>query len=240
MATTGFFARLGNLWQGFWSIWISGREKANPEIAYENAINGMITRYNGLKRATAAIIGRREELEGRFTERSRELHQVQGDLDTAVATGQDDLALVLIQKKGQLEAEVAELKAELDAAMREADSAKASLIQVQGEIRKLRGEKDAMLARLRSAEAKVRIQEQLEGFSIEADVKALDNVREHIKTTVAQANLGRELQEASLDTRLAQLRQQTGDVQARAELDRLKAARAAQQAQAQGAGKKTL
>jgi phage shock protein A len=239
MASTGFFARIGNLWRGFWSIWISDREKANPEIAYENAINGMIAKYGGLKRATAAIIGRREDLESRFTDRNRELQQVQADLDTAVATGQDDLALVLIQKKGQLEAEVTELKGDLDGAMREADSAKSSLIQVQGEIKKLRGEKDAMLARLRSAEAKIRIQDQLEGFSIEADVKALDNVREHIKTTVAQANLGRELQEASLETRLGQLRQQTGDVQARAELERLKAARAAQ-GQAQGAGKKTL
>lgn len=239
MASTGFFARLGNLWRGFFSIWISGREKANPDIAYENAINGMVEKYGGLKRATAAIIGRREELEARFTERSRELHQTQGDLDTAVATSQDDLALVLIQKKGQLEAEVAELKTDLDGAMKEADSAKASLIQIQGEIKKLKGEKDAMIARLRSAEAKIRIQDQLEGFSIEADVRALDNVREHIKTTVAQANLGKELQEASLDTRLGQLRQQTGDVQARAELERLKAARAAQ-LQAQGAGKKTL
>jgi phage shock protein A len=238
MASTGFFARLGNLWRGFFSIWISDREKANPEIAYENAINGMVEKYGGLKRATAAIIGRREELEARFTQRSNELHQTQGDLDTAVATGQDDLALVLIQKKGQLETEVTELKTDLDGAMKEADSAKSSLIQIQGEIKKLKGEKDAMLARLRSAEAKLRIQDQLEGFSIETDVKALDNVREHIKTTVAQANLGKELQEASLDTRLSQLRQQTGDVQARAELDRLKAARAAQQAQ--GAGKKTL
>jgi phage shock protein A len=239
MASTGFFARIGNLWRGFWSIWITDREKANPEIAYENAINGMIGKYGGLKRATAAIIGRRADLESRFTERNRELRQSQADLDTAVATGQDDLALVLIQKKGQLEAEVAELKHDLDGAMSEAESAKSSLLQVQGEIKKLRGEKDAMIARLRSAEAKIRIQDQLEGFSIEADVKALDNVREHIKTTVAQANLGKELQEASLDTRLGQLRQQTGDVQARAELERLKAARPAQ-GQAQGAGKKTL
>lgn len=238
MASTGFFGRLGNLWRGFWSIWISDREKANPEIAYENAINGMIEKYGGLKRATAAIIRRREDLEARFTDRSRELTQVSADLDTAVATNQDDLALVLIQKKGQLEAEVGELKNDLDGAMNEAESAKSSLIQVQGEIKKLKGEKDAMMARLRSAEAKLRIQDQLEGFSIEADVKALDNVREHIKNTVAQANLGKELAESSLDTRLERLRQQTGDVQARTELERLKAARAA--AQAQGAAKKTL
>lgn len=233
-----FFQRVGNLWRGFWSLWISGKERRHPEIAYENAIGSMIEKYGGLKRATAAIIRRREELEARFTERSRELLQVEADLDTAVATGQDDLALVLIQKKQQLEADVTQDRGELDGAVREADAAKASLLQVQGEIRKLKAEKDSMVARLRSAEAKLRIQEQLEGLSVEADVRALDNVREHIRTTVAQASLGRELADASLDTRLAQLRSQTGEVTARAELARLKAARA--QAEAQGAAKRTL
>ena len=61
----GFFGRLSNLWRGFLSIWVSDVEKANPEIAYENAINSMIEKYSGLKRATASIIRRREELEQR-------------------------------------------------------------------------------------------------------------------------------------------------------------------------------
>ena len=34
MANVGFFARLGNLWKGFLSIWISDVEKEHPEIAY--------------------------------------------------------------------------------------------------------------------------------------------------------------------------------------------------------------
>jgi phage shock protein A len=237
MASIGFFARLANLWKGFLSIWISDAEKRNPEIAYENAINGMVEKYGALKSATAALIRRREDTESRFSERSKELAQVTADLETALATSQDDLALVLIQKKQQLEAEVAALQGELDEAMKEADSAKASLLQVQGEIKKLKAEKDAMMARLRSAEAKLRIQRQLEGLSVEADVKALENVREHIKNTVAEARLNRELQSSSLDDRLSQLRAQTGEVSAKAELERLKAARAAAQAAGQ---KKTL
>src|SRR5712692_2798687 len=105
----GFFGRLSNLWKGFVSLWISDLEKKNPEIAYENAINSMIEKYSGLKRATAAIIRRREELEQRHTAQARELSQTAADLNTAVETNQDDLALALIQKKTQLETEVAEL-----------------------------------------------------------------------------------------------------------------------------------
>ncbi len=67
------------------------------------------------------------------------------------------------------------------------------------------------------------------GLSVDAEVKALDNVRQHIKTTIAEANLGKELSESSLDSRLASLRNQTGDVQAKQQLAELKAKKAAQQ-----------
>jgi phage shock protein A len=220
----GFFGRLSNLWRGFLSLWISGVEKNNPEIAYENAINSMIEKYSGLKRATAAIIRRREELEQRHGAQAKELAQTNADLTTAVDTDQDELALVLIQKKAQLETEVAELATDMQAAMKDADVAKASLLQVQSEIKKLRSEKDSMLARLQSAQARIRIQEQLEGLSVEGEVKALDNVRDHIKTTVAQANLEKELSESSLDQKLGALRQKTGDLSAKKQLEQLKAA----------------
>jgi phage shock protein A len=207
-------------------LWVSDVERNNPEIAYENAINSMVEKYTGLKRATASIIRRREDLEARHAAQAKELAQTALDLNVAVETNQDDLALVLIQKKNQLESDVTELQGEMQAAVKDADNAKASLMQVQTEIKKLRSEKDAMLARLQSAQARIRIQEQLEGLSVESEVKALENVREHIKTTVAQANLDKELSETSLEKRLAGLRAQSGEVAARQQLEQLKAAAA--------------
>jgi phage shock protein A len=233
----GFFGRLGNLWRGFLSIWISDVEKAHPEIAYENAINSMIEKYSRLKNATAAIIRRREEIDERVKKATSELTQTEADLNTAVETNQDDLAVVLIQKKNQIMTDLAEMRGELDGAQKDADSAKNSLISVQSEIRKLKSERDSMLAKMQSAQARLRVQEQIDGLSVDAEVKALDNVREHIRTTIAEANLGRELSDSSLDARLAALRSQSGDVQARQQLAELKAKRAAQQA---SQGQKTL
>ncbi len=233
----GFFARVANLWRGFLSLWIADVETGHPEIAYENAINSMVEKYAKLKAATAAIISRREEIDGRYQLSTRELAQVEGQLNAAVETNQDDLSLLLIQKKNQLSQQIAELQAEMDTAHKDAESAKASLLNVQGEIRNLKAERDAMLAKFRSAEARIRIQEQLDGLSVDAEVKALDNVREHIKTTIAQANLGRELSESSLDARLEALKSQAGDVQARQQLAELKAKKAAQQA---AQGQKTM
>ena len=233
----GLISRLSNLWRGFLSLWISGIEKEHPEIAYENAINSMVGKYAKLKSATAAIIRRREDLEERFKEANASLKQTEAELSTAVETNQDDLAVVLIQKKNQLMTEIAELQTDMESARDDADSAKSSLLSVQGEIRKLKAERDSMLAKMQSAQARLRIQEQLDGLSVEDEVRALDNVRTHIRNTIAEANLGKELSDTSLDARLSNLRNQVGDVQAKQELAELKARKAAQQA---AQGQKTM
>lgn len=223
------FKRLSNLWRGFLSLWIADIEKEHPEIAYENAINSMVEKFARLKTATAGIIRRREELDERFKRVTNELAQTEAELNTALETNQDDLAVILIQKKNQLTTELTELRTELDTAKSDADSAKTSLLSVQSEIKKLQAERDTMLAKMQSAQARIKVQEQLDGLSVDEEVRALDNVRKHIKTTIAEANLGKELSESSLDSRLAALRNQTGDVQARQQLAELKAKKAAQQ-----------
>jgi phage shock protein A len=237
MAEVGFFKRLANLWRGFLSIWISDIEKEHPEIAYENAINSMVEKFSRLKTATAAIIQRREAIDTQYQKSTRELAETEAQLNAAVETNQDDLAVVLIQKKNTLTKELADLRVDLDTAQKDADSAKTSLLTVQGEIKSLKAERNSMLAKMESAQARIKIQEQLDGLSVDAEVKALDNVREHIRTQIAEANLGRELSESSLDARLQALKTQAGDVQARQQLAELKAKKAAQQA---AQGQKTM
>lgn len=236
MAESNFWSRMSNLWSGFVSLWISDVEKRHPEIAYENAINSMATKYIRLKTATAAIIRRRDEITYRLDGATKELDRVKVDLEAALATGQDDLALVLIEKKNILEENLKEMNAEMAQAKMDADDAKASLVSVKQEIGKLKSEKDRMLAKMQSAEARLKIQEQIEGISVDAEVKALENVREHIKTRVAEASLGKELADSDLDQRLKKLRDASGTVTARSELEALKAARA----QATAAGQRKM
>lgn len=227
MANNAIFARLSNLWTGFISLWVSDIEKEHPEIAYQNAIASMIQKYTQLKAATGSIIARRQEIAARLSTSERELAAVAADLEAALATNQDDLAVVLIQKKNALDTAITELRADAAEATADSDSAKDSLIQVKSEIDKLKAEKDRMLAQMHSAQARLKIQGQLDGLSVDAEVQALGAVRDHIKSQVAQASLGAELQSSDLDTRLAKLRQSSGSVTAKAQLDAMKQARAA-------------
>jgi len=228
MADINLFSRLGNLWAGFVSLWISDVEKNHPEIAYENSINSLTAKYVKLRHATAAIIRRRDEINARADITKRQLAQISTDLEAALSTNQDDLSMVLIQKKNALDAEMQEQAVETQQAGSDADDAKNSLLTVKSEIEKLKSEKDRMLAKMKSAQARLQIQSQIEGLSVEADVQALDKVREHIKNTVAEASLSREIHESDLDVRLKNLQRTSGSITAKSQLEEMKRQRAAQ------------
>ena len=228
MADINFISRLSNLWSGFVSLWITDVEKRHPEIAYQNAIDSMIDKYGKLKSATAAIMRRREDVAARLSSEQQELAAINADLNTALATGQDELGIVLIQKKNALETSIKTLEQDMEQARTDAEEAKSSLIGVKSEIQKLKDEKDRMLAQMLSAEARLKIQNQLEGLSVDAEVRALDNVREHIKNTVAEAKMGTELRDSDLDVQLNKLRQSSGSITARQQLEEMKRAKTAQ------------
>ena len=230
MADINFISRLANPWSGFVSLWITDVEKRHPEIAYQNAIDSMLDTYGKLKSATAAIMRRREDVTSRLTSEQQELAAINADLNAALATGQDELGIVLIQKKNALEASIKTLEQDMEQARTDADEAKSSLIQVKNEIQKLKDEKDRMLAQMLSAEARMKIQNQLEGLSVDAEVRALDNVREHIKNTVAEAKMGSELRDSDLDVQLNKLRQSSGTITARQQLEEMKRVKATQAA----------
>ncbi len=237
----GFFDRVNNLWKGFWSLWISDVENKNPEIVYEQAIDARIKRHRDLKKAVGGIVYLRNKLSTELEQKERDLFEVNAQLPVALETGDDEVALLLLQKKNELDKAIEGLKFELEKVSKQAEDAKESLIAFQGEIEKLRRERDSMLAKKATAEARIQIQETLDGLSTDADIKQLENVRENIHKMQAQADVGTEIRDDSLDERLKKIKAKTGDVTAKAQLDELKRQMAARQGAAEGGGvKKTM
>ena len=95
------------------------------------------------------------------------------------------------------------------------------------DIARLRDEKVRMLARLANARARRRLQRTLDGVSPDADVRALEAVREDIERQVHEVQLGRELGDAAVEQQLSGLRSAEADALAQAQLDALKRARRA-------------
>lgn len=230
----GFFDRIANVWRGFLSLWVSDLESRNPEAVYEAAINERVKKHLELKKAVSGIVYLRNKLSAELEEKEKELRDVMNQLPIALEDNEDEVALVLIQKKDELTKQIESVSAELTKVSGQAEEAKSGLIAFQGEIEKLKREKDQMLAKKSNAEARIAIQDTLSGLSMDADIKALDGVRQNIDKLQAEADIGSEVQGNSLDAKLAKIKEKASNSTAKSQLEDMKRQMAARKAAAEG------
>ena len=218
----GFFSRLHSLVSGFFGLWLKDRETSSPQIVYEQAINDRVRQYAQLKQAVAGILYMRNKLEAETQERRRELSRAQSLIKRAVQDGDDELAVRMIEQKDLLLGDIERDRRELQDVENEVEAAKANLITFRGEIRALEREKVRMMAQLANAQARKRIQEAIDGLSVDSDMQALENVREHVSRLRAEGNIERELGDEGLRTRVRAIREEARTEGARRELAELK------------------
>jgi phage shock protein A len=218
----GVFARIHALFAGMLAIWVRDREHRNPQAVYEQAITDRMRQYVDLKQAVAGILYMRNKLEGELLDGRSALARTLEDIRRAVARGDDGLALRLIEHKHALGEDVARAERELGKVRAEAEEAKQNLARFRDEIRTLEREKLHALATLANARARRRVQVALSELSVEADLRALDGVREHIAKLGAEGQLDAELGADPLGGRLAELRREAREDAARRELEELK------------------
>jgi len=219
------FARVYNLIRGSLAHWITGRERRNPEAVYEAAIQERTAQYATLRSAAAGVLYLRSKLTGELEQTSKELARVRRQLEIAVDRDEDGAALALIGHRDTLGAESDRLTGELAELTEEAEAAKKNLVTFQTEIARLRAEKVRMLARLTNAKARLRFQETLNGLAPDADIRALESVREHINRLVEETKINRDLADTELERRLSQIRDAEADAGRRAQLEEMKRSR---------------
>jgi phage shock protein A len=217
-----FIERIMSLFGGKLRRWIKVRESRDPEAVYESAIADRVRRYQQLKAAAAGVIYMRSKLERDLKRKTTELVEVAEQAVQAADMNEDQCALILLRRKHELEAETERLKEELGQLTTEAEDAKKNIVAFKDEIEKLKVEKVRMMARLRNAQARVRIQQALESLSTDEDVRSLEEVRESIQQMLAQAGVNRELHSAEVEEKLAEIRRRNAETKAQAELDDIK------------------
>ncbi len=217
--------RVWNLLRGLAARWVGRREQRHPDAVYVSAIEERVTQYAKLREAAAGIIYLRSKLAKELERESAELGRVGRQLEIAVDRDDDAVALQLIGRRDALGAEVTRLTAELTELTKEAEGAKQNLVTFQREIARLREERVRMLARLASAKARLRFQATLNGLSPDADIRALEEVRDHVNRLVAETQVSRDLGDSELEKRLGRIREAEAESAARAQLDELKRTR---------------
>jgi phage shock protein A len=219
----GLIARCFGLLRGACTGWLRAREERNPRAVYENAIAERVAQYRELKEAVAGILYMRNKLQGDLDDRRVELARTLEDLRRALARSDDEASLALVARKQALGEELDHAERELAGLRAEAEEAKRNLLRFRDEIRELEREKGRTLASLANARARRRIHEALAGLSVDADMRALDAVREHAARLAGEGLLDRELAAGSeLGARLRGLREDARRDAAQRELSELK------------------
>ena len=217
-----FISRLKSLIGGKFSRWLKSREAHDPEAVYEAAISDRIRRYQQLKNAAAGAIYMRNKLERELKQKSAELAETAEQAGQAADLNEDQCALILIRRKHELETDCERIKEELAQLTVEAEDAKKNLVGFKSEIDRLKTEKVRMLARLRNAQARIRVERALEGLSYDEDLRALQEVRESIQQMLTQSGVNREIHGAEIDQKLEEIRRRNAEAKVQAELDELK------------------
>jgi phage shock protein A len=221
----GFLARFTQLVRTTVGGWLRHGERRNPARVYEQAIEDRTQQYRDLKEAVAGILYMRNKLEAEIHERRAEIARLHDDVKRAIRRKQDDLSLAFIERKQRLLEDLERSENELEDLSREAEEAKANLVRFREEIRTLTREKGRMLATLANANARRKLNEALEGLSVDADMRALEGVREHIARVATEGQLDREIaggEDDGMQRRLRAIRDDARHDAARRELEELK------------------
>jgi len=215
--------RMFNLMGGKIRRWVRMREARDPEVVYEAAINVRLQRYQQLKSAAAAVIYMRNKLNSELTAKRATIDELTEQTAQAADLNEDQCAIIMIRRRHELEADCKRIEQDLAEIGREAEEAKNGLISSRDEIEKLKVEKVKMLARLKNAQARIRIQSTLSSTpSYEDDLRALEEMRDTIGQTLARAGVNHELGNSELDAKLADIGRRNIEANAAAELEELK------------------
>jgi phage shock protein A len=186
-------SRLRSLIRGVFGTWVRDREHESPEVVYEQAIGERVRQYRELKSAVAGILYLRNKLETEINERRAEIARLHDDVRRSVRNDRDDISLTLIERKQTLFEDLERAEEELTGVRGQAEEAKANLVRFREEIRGLVREKGRMLATLANAKARRRLQVAIEGLSVDAEMDALESVREHITRITMEGELTKEI-----------------------------------------------
>ncbi len=192
MRNKGFFARLADLWRGFWGVKLENVEVGQAEAVYHRALAERRRHHEELREAASRLVYLRNKTTERLEQGRRDLELVEQALKRAALADEDLKALALIQKRRELAEAIGRAEADLVKLGTQADAAKAGLAKVAQAIEELKAERAQMLARKAHAEAQLRAQQAFESALAAGAVQdpALENVREAILRLESDAGLG--------------------------------------------------
>jgi len=221
--------RLWNFLFGWIGLKINELEAANPEVVYMNQIRALTEKRESAVKAASALKAQHMRLLKEDAQGDAEREELKALLEVAIENNDDKSATEILEKIEVMEDDNTRIEAEIVQMGKDMASITEQLNEVDEEIAKLKKEKNTMIAQLKSADAKLEVKKALDDLGTSAESESLNSVREAIQSKVAEVQFRSDLDGASHDGRMKELRKQANKKSAADKLAALKAERAAQQ-----------
>ena len=199
----------GLFWQGQRSL-----EQANPEAVYEQAILKMKQNYQHMHTAVGRLAAERNRLRAVIDKKSKQLGAVEQDLEGALAeaaAGNESAGEIgedLVREKETLESEIGTVKKELAASETLVSDYLGKLRRLEGQTKEMEAKKDAMIAKLHSANARKAFGDMVSGMSTSSEEAAVGDIDKYIEGVAAQADIADEMSGETREEKRRKLRDQ--------------------------------
>lgn len=216
----------GLFWQGQKNL-----EQANPEAVYEMAIQKMKTNYQQMHTAVGRLAAERNRLRAVIDSKKKQLAEVDADLDSALAEAQAgnaeaaEIGEDLISEKEALTAEIQTVQSELAASENLVNDYLGKLRAIEAQTKQMESKKDAMIAKLHSAQARKAFGDMVSGMSTSAEEAAVSDIDKYIEGVSAQADIAEEMSGATRDEKRRKLKDKARERQAKSKFQAMLEAR---------------
>jgi phage shock protein A len=199
----------GMFWQGQRSL-----EQANPEAVYEMAIQKMKSNYQQMQTAVGRLAAERNRLRSLVDKKTAQLGEVDRDLEAALAEASagnaqgNEIGEDLVNEKEALQGEIAQVRKELTASESLVADYLTKLRSIESQTKQMESHRDAMIAKLSSANARKAFSDMVSGMSTSSEEAAVGDIDKYIEGTSAQADIADEMSGETRDEKRRKLREQ--------------------------------
>jgi phage shock protein A len=199
----------GLFWQGQRSL-----EQANPEAVYEMAIRKMKENYQQMHTAVGRLAAERNRLRAIVEKKTSQLAAIEQDLEGALAEATagnqsaHEIGEDLMNEKEALEGEIGTVKKELAQSEALVTEYLGKLRRVEAQTKEMESKREAMIAKLHSANARKAFGDMVSGMSTSAEEAAVNDIDKYIEGVAAQADISDEMTGETREEKRRKLREQ--------------------------------
>lgn len=194
----------------------------DPEVMLDQAKRDMQGALVSNREKAVQAITQRNKLQQMLDDSQRKSTQLEAQATTALRQGNRELAKQFLREKATNDATIDTLKTTLAQAVETVESVKVAIKRQEEEVKRKTSEALAMKAQWKQAQIQDSIAKALEGLTFENEYEgSFAAARDKIKDKQAEANARNEMLSNSVQGKMMQMEDQTMDMAAEEELQKL-------------------